>query len=385
MPGLVAGGADLTGNTGTALDDTPAIADPRARRSRQIHFGIREHGMGAVMNGMAVQRRSLPVGGTFFVFSDYMRGAVRLAALSQATRSLFVWTHDSVGLGEDGPTHQPIEQLAALRAMPGLRVIRPADANETAPGLARRTSTATGPTALDPHPPEACRCSRAPPTRAADGVPRGAYVLVDEVGRRASTSCSSAPAPRCRSASAAADARRRRRRRCGSCRCRPGSSSPRRPTSTATRCCPPDVPTLAVEAGATFGWERYADDTVGIDHFGASAPGRRRPARSSASPPSTSPRAPARWLDERSGLTMTERRSHELNDFGQSPWFDNLARPLLTGGGLAKLVEVDGIRGVTSNPTIFEKAIAAGEGYDEQLGEVREGRPLDRGHLLGRS
>ena len=116
------------------------------RHARQIHFGVREHAMGSVMNGMAAHGGVLPFGGTFFVFSDYMRPAVRLAALSEL-HVIYSWTHDSVGLGEDGPTHQPIEQLASLRAMPDLRVIRPADANETATAW-RIAVERDGPTAL---------------------------------------------------------------------------------------------------------------------------------------------------------------------------------------------------------------------------------------------
>jgi transketolase len=130
VPGLMAGGADLTGNTGTVIKDhgVQSAAEPAGR---QIYFGVREHGMASVMNGMTLHGGTLPVGGTFFCFSDYMRGGVRLAALSEA-KVIYSWTHDSVGLGQDGPTHQPIEHLPALRAMPGLRLIRPADANESA-------------------------------------------------------------------------------------------------------------------------------------------------------------------------------------------------------------------------------------------------------------
>ena len=111
------GSADLTGNTGVALagGDAQSAETPGGR---QVHYGIREHAMGGVMNGLALHGGTLPVGGTFFVFSDYMRPAVRLAALSQA-KVVYSWTHDSVGVGQDGPTHQPVEQLASLRAMPG--------------------------------------------------------------------------------------------------------------------------------------------------------------------------------------------------------------------------------------------------------------------------
>ena len=110
-----------------------------SRTGRYVHFGIREHGMGAIMNGMAVHGGVLPYGGTFLIFSDYMRPAIRLAAFMKQ-HVIFVFTHDSIGLGEDGPTHQPIEQLSALRAIPNLVVIRPADATET--GVASRMVTA---------------------------------------------------------------------------------------------------------------------------------------------------------------------------------------------------------------------------------------------------
>lgn len=140
MPELWGGSADLAGSNNTTIESAPSFlpeglepegweGDPF--QGRVLHFGIREHGMGAIMNGIAADALTRVFGGTFLTFSDYMRGAVRVAALSQLPVT-YVWTHDSIGLGEDGPTHQPIEHLAALRAMPGLDVVRPADANETA-------------------------------------------------------------------------------------------------------------------------------------------------------------------------------------------------------------------------------------------------------------
>lgn len=139
MPELWGGSADLAGSNNTTITSAPSFlplsrdthewkADPY--QGRVLHFGIREHGMGAIMNGITADRLTRVFGGTFLTFSDYMRGAVRVAALSRLPVT-YVWTHDSIGLGEDGPTHQPIEHLAALRAMPGLDVVRPADANET--------------------------------------------------------------------------------------------------------------------------------------------------------------------------------------------------------------------------------------------------------------
>jgi transketolase len=265
VPGVIAGGADLTENTGMQLEDAPVVATHQFG-GRQVHYGIREHGMGAIMNGMAVSSL-LPAGGTFFVFSDYMRGAVRLAALS-GYRSLFVWTHDSIGLGEDGPTHQPIEQLAAMRAMPGLRVVRPADANEVSQAW-RVHVDGDGPTAL------VLTRQKVPvlantADRAVVGVPRGAYTLIDEedegldlvlIGTGSEVSL-------CVDALDLLDGLSVR-----------VVSMPSwdlfaaQPDAYRDQVLPTDVPTLAVEAGTTFGWERYADDAIGIDHFGASAPG----------------------------------------------------------------------------------------------------------------
>jgi transketolase len=139
LPELWGGSADLAGSNNTTIDGVPSFlpgdratkmwkADPLA--GRVLHFGIREHGMGAIMNGIAAHGGTRVFGGTFLTFSDYMRGAVRLAAL-MGLPVTYVWTHDSIGLGEDGPTHQPVEHLAALRAIPGLDIVRPADANET--------------------------------------------------------------------------------------------------------------------------------------------------------------------------------------------------------------------------------------------------------------
>jgi transketolase len=267
VPGLLAGGADLSGNTGTLLDDVEVI-NTHVFRGRQLHFGIREHGMGAAMNGMSVSG-ILPAGGTFFVFSDYMRGAVRLAALSHY-KTAFVWTHDSVGVGEDGPTHQPVEQLMSLRLMPRLRVIRPADANETAQAW-RVHFDGTGPTAL-------VLCRQAVPVlegtaeRAAEGLPRGAYVLVDE-GDRApdlvlvGTGSEVSVCVEARE-TLVADGRSVRVVSFPSWDLFADQSREYRDAVL-----PPGVPKLSVEAGVTLGWERYVDASVGINRFGASAPG----------------------------------------------------------------------------------------------------------------
>jgi transketolase len=267
VPGLILGSGDLTGNNGMAIESLGAI-EPNDASGRRIHYGIREHGMGAAANGMAVSGL-LPAVGTFFVFSDYMRPAVRLASLMQ-TKVAFVWTHDSVGVGEDGPTHQPVEQLASLRAMPGLRVIRPADANETAAAW-RVHVDGDGPTAL------LLTRQKVPVLegtgeRAMAGLAAGAYVLVDEgdapvdlvlIGTGSEVSV--AVAARATLAERGLTVR--------------VVSMPswelfeEQTDEYRSTVLPPDRPTLAVEAGVRFGWERYADDVVSIDRFGASAPG----------------------------------------------------------------------------------------------------------------
>jgi len=267
VPGLVGGGADLTGNTGTHVADAE-VFDPLHHRGRQIHFGVREHGMAGVGNGMAAGGL-LPFVGTFFVFSDYMRPAVRLAAMSRY-KVAFVWSHDSVGLGEDGPTHQPVEQLASLRAMPGLRLIRPADANEVAAAW-RVHIDGEGPTGL------VLSRQKLPvldgtAERAATGLAQGAYVLVDEDGDAPGLVLVGTGSEVALCVDAAATLR------AGGVSVRVVSMPSwdlfeARTADERAEVLPPGVPTLAVEAGATLGWDRWADAVVGLDRFGASAPG----------------------------------------------------------------------------------------------------------------
>jgi transketolase len=268
VPGLMGGGADLTGNTGTQLKaNSPVTRDDFT--GRQIHFGVREHGMGSIMNGMALSGGALPFGGTFLIFSDYERPAVRLAALSGANVA-FVWSHDSVGLGEDGPTHQPIEHLMALRAIPRLRVIRPADANEV-PHAWRVHIDGDGPTAIvltrQSVPVLAGTAERAP-----EGVPRGAYTLADESGDHVDLVLigTGSEVQLCVAA--------REQLEADGLSVRVVSMPSwelfaEQPDAYRDTTLPPGTPTLAVEAGASLGWDRYADDVVAIDHFGASAPG----------------------------------------------------------------------------------------------------------------
>ena len=265
VPGLLGGGADLTGNTGTQIKDhgVQSAEDPGGR---QIYFGIREHAMGGLMNGMAMHRGVLPVGGTFLTFSDYMRGAVRLAAISEA-HVIYSWTHDSLGLGEDGPTHQPVEHLAALRAMPGLRVIRPADANETATAWRIAVDTG-GPTALVLSRQDLPVLEGTSP----DGVIRGAYVLHQVGGGEPDISLigTGSEVWVCVAASEQLAAGGIRAN-VVSMPCWELFASQDEAYQEAV--IPSETPTLAVEAGVSFGWDRWADATVSVDRFGASAPG----------------------------------------------------------------------------------------------------------------
>jgi transketolase len=267
VPGLIGGGADLTGNTGVEMTDQAGVFSKQNRTGRQIHFGIREHGMGGIMNGMALGHGLIPVGGTFFVFSDYMRGAVRLAALSEA-KVIYSWSHDSVGLGEDGPTHQPIEQLAAMRAMPQLRVIRPADANETAMAY-QAAIDSKGPTAL------ILSRQNLPVlegTAGNKGVLRGAYVLRDADGDSADVVLIGTGSE-VSVAMAAADLLVAEGVRCRVVSMPCWELFAIQEDAYHEAVLPPEVPRVSVEAASTFGWDRWADTAVGIDHFGASAPG----------------------------------------------------------------------------------------------------------------
>lgn len=185
LPELWGGSADLAGSTNTIIKDSPSFGPESITTDmfsatpygRNLHFGIREHAMGAILNGIALHGGTRPYGATFLIFSDYMRPAIRLAAL-QGTDAYYVWTHDSIGLGEDGPTHQPVEQLTSLRAIPGMSMLRPADANETAAAWKNALLYTAGPKGL------ALTRQNVPvlegtKEKADEGVRRGAYILVE--------------------------------------------------------------------------------------------------------------------------------------------------------------------------------------------------------------
>jgi transketolase len=282
MPELWGGSADLAESNNTTMEGEPSFI-PSAKQTREwkggpygrtLHFGIRENGMGMILNGIALEGLTRPYGGTFLVFSDYMRPAVRLAAIQQVPVT-FVWTHDSIGLGEDGPTHQPIEHLAALRAIPGLDVVRPADANETAACWAQilRNARPAGLALTRQNLPILDRKTYAKTT----GVAKGAYVLIDG-GQDGKSTPDVILIATGSEVSIALEARETLERqgiatRVVSMPCREWFEDAG--TAYQNRVLPPDVRArVSVEAAVSLGWHDVVGDagrSVSIEHFGASA------------------------------------------------------------------------------------------------------------------
>ncbi|MBN2147263.1 MAG: transketolase [Anaerolineales bacterium] len=274
LPELIGGSADLAPSNNTWIQGSPPF-QKETPQGRNFHFGVREHGMGAVVNGMALFGGVIPYGATFLVFSDYLRGALRVAALSHYP-SIWIFTHDSIGLGEDGPTHQPVEHFAALRAIPNLLVIRPADANEVVEAWKVAVERRNGPTALlltRQAVPVLDREVLAP----ASHMRRGAYVLAD-IGDRppdlvliaSGSEVSLIVSAGYKLAAEGINVRL--------------VSMPSwelfadQDDAYQHDVLPPSVTArLAVEAGVSQGWERWVGDRGGViamDRFGASAPGK---------------------------------------------------------------------------------------------------------------
>ena len=265
VPGLIGGAADLAESTKTVLPGDPGFSRS-VRTGRNIHFGVREHGMGGIVNGMALHGGVRPYGSTFFVFTDYMRPSIPLSALIELP-CIWVMTHDSIMLGEDGPTHQPVEHLAGLRAMPGLWVIRPADATETVEAWEMALNRTDGPTVLVLSRQNLPVLDR---SLARGGADRGGYILrpgEDVVlmagGSEVSLALDAASLLEDRGIAARVVSLP-----CWEAFAEQDSSYRREVLGTA-------IPRVSVEAGATFGWERMVGAeglAIGIDSFGASAP-----------------------------------------------------------------------------------------------------------------
>jgi transketolase len=284
LPELWGGSADLAGSNDTTMKGEPSFIPavhqtrmfPGDTYGRTLHFGIREHAMGAILNGIALHGLTRPYGGTFLVFSDYMRPAVRLAALMRQPVT-FVWTHDSIGLGEDGPTHQPVEHLWALRAIPGLDVVRPGDANETAVAwrtILERSSRPAGLCLTRQELPVLDRSADGPGFSSAEGAARGGYVLADADGGTPDVILIATGSE----VQIALDARvllrdHGARARVVSMPCLEWFAEQDDdyrelvlPAAVRAR--------VSIEAGITLGWREYVGDagaSVGLEHFGASA------------------------------------------------------------------------------------------------------------------
>ena len=270
IPELVGGSADLASSTNTIVKGAPSIT-PESYGGRNFHFGIREHGMGSVMNGMSVHGGFIPYGATFLIFSDYMRPAVRLASVMHR-HVIYVYTHDSIGLGEDGPTHQPIEQLSTLRAIPGFTLIRPADASETAEAW-RAALKHNGPVALVLTRQKLGFIDRSKHA-SASGVAKGAYTLSESAGGDPQVvliSTGSEVALILEAQQKLADEGIRAR----------AVSMPShelfasQDASYRESVLPKGVKRIAVEAAHPMSWHRWVGDdgvVIGIDRFGASAP-----------------------------------------------------------------------------------------------------------------
>ncbi len=267
LPELIGGSADLAPSNNTKIDGIPAFQKD-SREGRNFHFGVREHAMGAALNGMNLFGGVIAYGGTFLIFSDYMKPAVRVAAISHIP-SIFVFTHDSVGVGEDGPTHQPIEQVVGLRAIPNLVVIRPADANEVRDAWKTAIIRRDGPTAL------ALTRQNVPTFERSNVetlVEKGAYVLKDfgtpEVILMASGS----------EVSLIMDAAQKLHEEGRGVRVVSFPSwelFEQQDEAHKESVLPKNLTArLAVEAGSSLGWERYARSVIGIDRYGASAPAK---------------------------------------------------------------------------------------------------------------
>lgn len=271
LPNFLGGSADLGPSNKTFLEGE-ASASCTHPDGRNIHFGVREHAMGAAVNGMALHGGVLPYGSTFLIFSDYMRPSIRLAALMNV-HSLFVFTHDSVGVGEDGPTHQPIEQIASLRAIPNLTVLRPGDANETVEAW-RVAVESKGPVLMAltrQNLPVLDRTTYAP----AAGLRRGAYVIAD--AESTPSLILIATGSELHLAVAAKEVLELKGIPTRVVSMPSWELFEQQDETYRASVLPPDVTArISIEAGATFGWERWVGEhgrTIGIDRFGTSAPG----------------------------------------------------------------------------------------------------------------
>ena len=398
-PWLVGGSADLAPSTKTRLTfESAGDLEAGTPGGRNLHFGVREHAMGAILNGLAVSKMRA-FGSSFLIFSDYMKPPIRLAALMELP-VIYVFTHDSIGVGEDGPTHQPVEQLLALRSIPDLVTLRPADANEVVEawrviiGLKHRPAClALSRQAL----PTFDRARYAP----AAGLARGAYVLADAPDGKPAVILIGTGSEVALCVEAYEALKR--------------EGIPARVVSMPSwelfeqqdqayrdGVLPPSVTArVSVEMGSVIGWDRYVGASgtrIGMQHVRLLGPaqGSAREIRLHAGQGRCRRERADRKLQKDDVMNVQAKTKssvsplNRLHDYGQAVWLDFLARRFIAEGGLKKLIEQDGLTGVTSNPSIFEKAIGGSADYDASLkaaekrgrlrchGALRAAR--DRGH-----
>jgi transketolase len=289
LPTFIGGSADLDPSTHTALTgrgdfESPreSIVDPQGNvgggwmySGSNLHFGVREHSMGAILNGLAAHGGPIPYGSTFLIFSDYMRPPMRLAAL-MGLHVIYVFTHDSIALGEDGPTHEPVEQLLGLRSIPNLLLIRPADANETAAAWRIAIEHKNGPVALALTRQDLPILDLQKYPQLPLGVRSGGYVLAHATGNKPADIILIATGSEVQLALAAREKLEPQgiRARVVSLPC--WNLFDAQPAEYREAVLPPEVPMLAIEAGVSLGWRPYVGpgiDVIGVDRFGASAPG----------------------------------------------------------------------------------------------------------------
>ena len=289
LPAFIGGSADLDPSTYTALTGRGDLESPRETMGdpqgsvgggwrysgSNLHFGVREHGMGAILNGLAAHGGTIPFGATFLIFSDYMRPPIRLAAL-MGLHVIYVFTHDSIALGEDGPTHQPVEQLLGLRSIPNILVIRPADANETAVAWRIAIEHKDGPAALVLTRQNLPILDLQKYPQLPLGVRSGGYVLAHAAGSAPPDIILIATGSEVQLALAAREKLETQgvRARVVSLPC--WNLFDKQPVEYKEAVLPPDVPMLAIEAGVSLGWRTYVGpgiEVIGVDRFGASAPG----------------------------------------------------------------------------------------------------------------
>jgi len=274
VPELMGGSADLAPSTKTLIENGGDFS-PDNRYGRNMHFGVREHAMGSILNGMALHGGLVPYGATFLVFSDYMRPPMRLASMNNL-HVIYVFTHDSIGLGEDGPTHQPVEQLAGLRSVPNLVVLRPADANETSCAWRIAIDTRDNPVALifTRQKLPVLDLKRYP--QLSEGVDRGGYVLADTENGSNPDIILVASGSEVHLALAAREKLINEKIYARAVSFPSYELFKKQPESYRKKIFPDGVPMLAIEAGVSLGWEPYIGksiDVIGVDRFGASAPG----------------------------------------------------------------------------------------------------------------